>query len=253
MNWRGMYTLFMKEVWRFLKVIMQTVLTPMITVLLYLLVFGSVLAGHVEMYPGISYAAFLVPGLIIMSVLQNAFANSSSSLFQSKQNGNILFVLVSPVSPLEFYLAFVAAAVVRGLMVGAGVWVAALFFVALPLHDALLLFLFSVFGSAILGALGLISAIHADKWDHIAAFQNFVVLPMTFLSGVFFSINTLPPFWKQLSYYNPFFYMIDGVRYSFLGVSDAKPGLSLVIVTLFFAALTLYTLRLLESGHKMRG
>lgn len=253
LNRRGLYTLFAKEVWRFLKVAVQTVLTPVITVLLYLLVFGSVLQEHVEMYPGVAYMQFLVPGLIIMSVLQNAFSNSSSSLFQSKQNGNIVFVLLAPISDFEFYLAFVGAAVMRGVMVGAGVWLAALFFVDLPLHNFLLLTAFAVLGSAILGALGLTAAVIADKWDHISAFQNFVILPMTFLSGVFFSIHTLPPFWEQVSYYNPFFYMIDGFRYAFLGISDVPAGTSLLVVFVFFLMVSIFAVRLLRSGYKMRG
>lgn len=254
MNWRGMYTLFAKEVWRFIKVVVQTVLTPVITVLLYLLVFSSVLSEHVEMYPGFSYSAFLVPGLIIMAVLQNAFSNCSSSLFQSKQNGNLVFVLIAPISHLEFYLAFVAAAVVRGLMVGAGVWLVALWFVPdLPLANLPLVLAYAFLGSAILGALGLIAAVTADKWDHISAFQNFVILPMTFLSGVFFSIHSLPPFWEAVSWYNPFFYMIDGFRHGFLGVSDAPPSVGLAVVTVFFAAVSGLCLWLLDSGYKMRG
>lgn len=252
MNWRGVYTLFAKEVWRFLKVFTQTIMTPMITVLLYLLVFSSVLSEHVEVYPGVSYAAFLVPGLVMMSVLQNAFANSSSSLFQSKQNGNIVFVLLAPLSSFEFYLAFVAAAIVRGLMVGVGVWAAALFFVDLPLYSLWIIFGFAVLGSALLGAFGLISSIIADKWDHISAFQNFVILPLSFLSGVFYSINNLPEFWGKASYYNPFFYMIDGFRHGFLGVSDANVLFSFVVVAIFFVIVSGLTLWLLASGYKMR-
>ncbi len=251
-NIHGFYTLFAKEVWRFVKVLTQTVLTPMITVLLYLLIFSSVLSEHVEVYDGISYTAFLVPGLVILSVLQNAFSNSSSSLFQARQNGNVLFVLLAPLSSLEFYLAYVAASAVRGLAVGVSVWIAALLFVDLPMQHPLLILLFALLGSALLGALGLISAIWADKWDHIAAFQNFVILPLSFLSGVFYSIKDLPPLWAELSYYNPFFYMIDGFRYGFLGVSDASVGLSLSIVSIAFIMVTLLCLWILQTGYKLR-
>jgi ABC-2 type transport system permease protein len=253
MNWRGFYTLFAKEVLRFAKVTVQTVLTPVITVLLYLLVFASVLSEHVEMLPGHSYTAFLVPGLIMMAVLQNAFANSSSSLFQSKLTGNLVFMLLAPISDLEFFLAYVGASVLRALLVGAGVWLAALLFVSLPVHNLFFIVAHAILGSAILGALGLISAITADKWDHISAFQNFVILPMTFLSGVFFSIHTLPPFWAQLSLYNPFFYMIDGFRYGFLGVSDASSTTGLLVVSVFLILVSALCLRILNSGYRMRG
>jgi len=249
---RGFYTLFAKEVWRFLKVTIQTILTPVITILLYLLVFSSVLSAHVQVYAGVSYTAFLVPGLIVMSILQNAFSNSSSSLFQAKQNGNIVFVLLAPLSELEFYLAFVAASVVRGLLVGLGVWLAALWFVAVPMYSIWLVLLFAVLGSALLGAFGLVSAISADKWDHISAFQNFVILPLSFLSGVFYSIHSLPPFWAELSLYNPFFYMIDGFRYGFLGVSDAPWGLSLLVTIVFLLVVSGLSLWLLRTGYKMR-
>ena len=252
-NWYGMYTLFAKEVWRFIKVTVQTILTPVVTVLLYLLVFSSVLSGKVEVYDGVGYVSFLIPGLIIMSMLQNAFANSSSSLFQSKMNNNIVFVLLAPLSNLEFYTAMVGASIVRGLLVGVGVWIASLWFAVVPVHSILFLLVFGFLGSGILGALGLIGAIFADKYDHIAAFQNFVILPLSFLSGVFFSIHTLPEFWESVSYYNPFFYMVDGFRYGFLGISDTSPVLSLSIVSLFFIALSMVSTFVLHKGYKMRG
>lgn len=252
-NWRGMFTLFRKEIWRFLKVAVQTILTPVITVLLYLLVFSSVLSGRLEIYEGIGYVKFLIPGLIVMSMLQNAFANSSSSLFQSKMNRNITFMLLSPLSNGEFYTAYVAASVVRGLMVGIGVWVASMFFDFIWIYNVWAILLFGFFGCGILGALGLMGAVFAEKFDHIAAFQNFVILPLSFLSGVFFSIHSLPPFWESLSYYNPFFYMVDGFRYGFLGVSDTNPFLSFVIVAVFFGVISIVSLIILRSGYKMRG
>jgi ABC-2 type transport system permease protein len=252
MNWRGTYALFNKEVWRFMKVAIQTILTPIITVLLYLLVFASVLSERVEMIPGYSYTAFLVPGLIIMAILQNAFSNSSSSLFQSKQNGNYIFMLLAPLSHLEIFIAYVGASVARGVMVGIGVWIAALLFVDLPLAHPFLVLLYAVLGSAMLGALGLLSAITADKWDHISAFQNFAIMPMTFLSGVFFSIHTLPSFWEGVSYFNPFFYMIDGFRYGFLGTSDTSILRGISIVGIFLILVTILCLRVLQSGYKMR-
>jgi ABC-2 type transport system permease protein len=251
-NRGGIFTLFWKEVWRFLKVSVQTILTPVVTVLLYLLVFSSVLSERLEVYKGVHYVTFLIPGLIIMSMLQNAFANSSSSLFQSKMNRNIVFMLLAPLSNLEIYIAYIAACVVRGIFVGAGVWITAFFFETVWIHNIPLTLAFSFLGCGILGALGLMGAVCSEKWDHIAAFQNFVILPLSFLSGVFFSIHTLPAFWKQVSYYNPFFYMVDGFRYAFLGVSDTNPLLSLVITTLFFILISIAGLMLLKSGYKLR-
>jgi ABC-2 type transport system permease protein len=252
MNLYGLYTLFNKEMWRFLKVSTQTLLAPIVTVLLYLLVFSSVLSGNIEIYEGISYSSFLIPGLIMMSITQNAFANSSSSLIQSKMMGNIVFMLLAPLSSLEFYLAFVAAAVMRGLFVGFGVWLASIFFVQLPVYHFGIILGFAILGSAILGALGIIVALWAEKWDHIAGFTNFVIIPASFLSGVFYSIYSLPSFWQQVSYFNPFFYIIDGFRYGFLGVSDTSVMLSFVICLSFFIVVTALCLWLLEIGYKIR-
>ncbi|HAI68363.1 MAG TPA: metal-dependent hydrolase [Gammaproteobacteria bacterium] len=252
MNWYGLYTLFGKEVWRFMKVGTQTILAPVVTVLLYLLVFVSVLEEHIEVYEGISYTAFLVPGLIMMSVIQNAFANTSSSLFQSKMTGSLVFLLLPPLSSFEFYLAYLAASVLRGVFVGLGVWVSTLWFVVLPIDSLWALVVFAVLGSAILGTLGLIASLWADKWDHISAFQNFLIVPLIFLSGVFYRIDTLPHFWEKASYYNPFFYMIDGFRYGFFGVSEIDITISLMIVSVFCFIVSVWCLWLLHIGYKIR-
>jgi ABC-2 type transport system permease protein len=252
MNLRGMWALYNKELLRFYKVAMQTVLAPVITSLLYLLIFSHVLERHVQVYPGIGYTAFLIPGLVMMSVIQNAFANSSSSIIQSKITGNLVFVLLAPLSPLEFFLAFVLAAMTRAAAVGAGVWLAALPFVDLPLAHAALLLAFICLGSAALGALGIIAGLWADKFDQLAGFQNFIVMPLSFLSGVFYSIHSLPGFWQQLSHFNPFFYLIDGFRYGFFSVSDVHPLFSLTVATLFLIGLSLLTLTLLARGYKIR-
>jgi len=252
MNNRGFYTLFAKEVWRFLKVWVQTILAPVVTVFLYLLVFASVLSDNIEVYKGVGYTEFLIPGLIMMAVLQNAFANSSSSLFQAKQNGSIIFILLSPVSSMEFYLAYVLASIVRGICVGIGVWVVTFIFTISFVYNLMMITGFAVLGSGILGALGLIASIWADKWDHISAFQNFVILPLSFLSGVFFSIESLPPFWSKISYFNPFFYLIDGFRFGFLGVSEISPYFSLMIGSLFFLFVSAVCTAMLKSGYKLR-
>lgn len=244
--------LFYKEVLRFYKVALQTLLAPIITALLYLLIFSHALAEHVQVYPGVSYTAFLVPGLVMMSVLQNAFANTSSSLIQSKVTGNIVFVLLPPIGYSEFFLAYVAAAMVRGVAVGLGVLLVATWFAHTSVQHPLWVFVFAFFGSAVLGSLGLIAGIWAEKFDQLAGFQNFVIMPLTFLSGVFYSIHSLPAFWQGLSHANPFFYMIDGFRYGFFGVSDIPPTASLGVVLACFLALSWATLTLLKSGYKLR-
>jgi len=248
----GFRTLLFKELLRFWKVSFQTVLAPLLTALLYLLIFSHVLEEHVQPYPGVSYTAFLIPGLAMMSMLQNAFANSSSSLIQSKITGNIVFMLLPPLSHAEIFLAYALAAVVRGAVVGTGVIAVTAGFIDLPVRFPLWVLAFALFGSAILGSLGIIAGIWAEKFDQLAAFQNFIIMPLTFLSGVFYSIHSLPPFWQALSHVNPFFYMIDGFRYGFFGASDVAPHLSLAIVAGSFLVLSFLTLWLLKSGYKLR-
>lgn len=252
MNPRGFYTLFYKEVLRFGKVWLQTLGAPIITSLLYLLVFAHVLEGRMEVFEGVSYSAFLIPGLMMMSLIQNAFANSSSSIIQSKVTGNIVFLLLAPLSYLEMYLAFMLAAVVRGLVVGTGVLVVGIFFVDLPVHSVTALVLFGLLSGAVLATFGVIAGIWAEKFDQLAGAQNFIIMPLSFLSGVFYSIHSLPPFWQQLSHFNPFFYMIDGFRYGFFGVSDVDPGFSLVILLLSLGILAMLTLALLSRGYRLR-
>jgi ABC-2 type transport system permease protein len=248
----GFQTLFYKEWLRFWKVRVQTVLAPVLTALLYLLVFGHALSGRVEVFPGVEYTAFLIPGLAMMSVLQNSFANGSSSLMQSKMTGNIVFVLLPPLSHREFFAAYLLAAVGRGVVVGSGVLLVTVWFVDLPLAHPLWVLLFGVASSAAMGALGIVAGIQSDKIDQLAAFTNFIILPLTFLSGVFYSIQSLSPFWQAVSHFNPVFYMIDGFRYGFFGVADTSPWLSLAIVGGSFAALSWLTLSLLRSGYKLR-
>ncbi len=248
----GFSTLLYKEVLRFWKVGFQTVAAPVMTALLYLLIFSHVLEAHVQVYPNVTYTAFLVPGLVMMSVLQNAFANSSSSLIQSKVTGSIIFVLLPPISYRAFYLAYVLAAVLRGLSVGVGVLLATLWFAPLQFAAPLWIVVFAMLGGGILASLGVIAGIWADKFDQLAAFQNFIIMPLTFLSGVFYSIHSLPPFWQQVSHWNPIFYMIDGFRHGFFGVSDVSPWQSFAIVTTCFVLLSALTLGMLKRGYKLR-
>ncbi|ESJ26620.1 metal-dependent hydrolase [Cupriavidus sp. HPC(L)] len=248
----GFRTLLYKEVLRFWKVSFQTVAAPVLTAILYLLIFGHVLEDRVQVYDQISYTAFLVPGLVMMSILQNAFANSSSSLIQSKITGNLVFVLLPPLSHWEMFGAYVTAAIVRGLAVGLGVLLVTVWFADLHVANVAWIVVFALLGAGMLGTLGLIAGIWAEKFDQLAAFQNFLIMPATFLSGVFYSIHSLPAFWQKVSHANPFFYMIDGFRHGFFGVSDVSPWFSLAVVASAFAVVATIALRLLQSGYKLR-
>ena len=248
----GWRTLLYKEVLRFWKVGFQTVAAPVLTALLYLLIFGHVLEDHVKVYDSVRYTAFLVPGLVMMSVLQNAFANSSSSLIQSKIMGNLVFLLLTPLSHRAWFVAYVGSSIVRGLAVGLGVMAVTWWFAQPSLVAPLWVLAFGFMGAALLGALGLIAGLWAEKFDQMAAFQNFIIVPMTFLSGVFYSIHSLPEFWQRVSHLNPFFYMIDGFRYGFFGVSDVSPWISLALVGGALAVVSAVALHLLKTGYKIR-
>ena len=247
----GWQTLFYKEVLRFWKVGFQTVAAPVLTAVLYLLIFGHVLQDRVVL-GGIAYVAFLVPGLVMMGMLQNAFANSSSSLVQSKIMGSLVFLLLTPLSHRAWVGAYVGSSMLRGLMVGIGVYLVTLAFAPPQFAAPLFIVLFALLGTALLATLGIIAGLWADKFDQMATFQNFIIMPMTFLSGVFYSIGSLPPFWQAVSHLNPFFYMIDGFRYGFFGQSDVSPWLSLAIVSGAWAVMSLLALHLLRIGYKIR-
>jgi ABC-2 type transport system permease protein len=248
----GFYALFYKEVKRFWRVSFQTVAAPVLTAILYLMIFGHVLEDHVKVYDAISYTAFLIPGLVMMSLLQNSFANTSSSLIQSKITGNLIFVLLAPLSHFEFFSAYILAAMVRGVAVGAGVFLATCWFTDISFYQPLWILVFGLLSAALLAALGLIAGIWAEKFDQLAAFQNFFIMPATMLSGVFYSIHSLPPIWQTISHFNPFFYMIDGFRYGFFGISDVSPWFSLLIISVFFLGVAALTLKLLSTGYKLR-
>jgi ABC-2 type transport system permease protein len=257
----GWTMLFYKEVLRFWKVSFQTVAAPVLTAVMYLMIFGHVLEAHVQVYDGVSYTAFLIPGLVMMSVLQNAFANSSSSMVQSKIMGNLVFLLLTPLSHWSWFFAYALSAMVRGLLVGTGVLLAGVLFVwqssvlnfSLMPSQPIWVITFAVLGALMLGSLGLIAGLWADKFDQMAAFQNFIIMPMTFLSGVFYSIHSLPSFWQSVSHLNPFFYMIDGFRFGFFGQSDVSPWLSLGVVGVCFSLVSAIALHLLRTGYKIRG
>jgi ABC-2 type transport system permease protein len=252
-SWVGFRTLLYKEVLRFWKVAFQTIAAPVLTGVLYLLVFGHVLDQRVEAFQGVRYSAFLVPGLVMMSLLQNAFANSSSSLIQSKIMGNLVFVLLPPLSHLEFFSAYALSSVLRGVVVGLGVFAVTALIAPPPLNAPVWIIVFALLGALMLGVLGIIAGILSDKFDQLAAFQNFIIMPATFLSGVFYSVHSLAPFWQWLSRLNPFFYMIDGFRYGFFAQSDVNPWQSLAVVSAALLLAASIAIRMLARGYKLRG
>jgi ABC-2 type transport system permease protein len=248
----GFATLFYKELLRFWKVAFQTVGGPVVGALLFLVIFAQVLGERIRVFGEVPYTEFLVPGLVMMSVLQNAFANSASSLIQSKVTGNLVFVLVAPISPFEFFSAYVLASVARGLVVGLAVLAVGAWYVELHFAAPLWALGFALLGAALAGVLGLLAGLWAEKFDQIAAFQSFLVVPLTLLSGVFYSIQSLPERWQAASHLNPFFYMIDGFRYGFFGAADVAPAASLAFVAVSLALVSALTLWLLKTGYKLR-
>jgi ABC-2 type transport system permease protein len=248
----GWQVLLYKEILRFWKVGLQTIAAPVLTAMLYLLIFGHVLGSSVQVYPGVTYLAFLVPGLVMMSVLQNAFANSSSSLIQSKIMGNLIFLLLTPISHWGWFAAYLCSSVLRGVVVGSGVLVVAAFFVPLSFAAPWWVLVFALLGAGLLASLGVVAGLWAEKFDQMATFQNFIIVPMTFLSGVFYSLHSLPPLWLQISRFNPFFYLIDGFRFGFFGQSDVSPYLSLGVAGAAFVLVASLALYLLKIGYKIR-
>ncbi len=251
-NWRGFWTLYRKEVMRFLSVFVQTVAAPMVMALLFFAVFTLALGRNIEMVSGIAYGQFLGPGLIMMAVVQNAFANTSSSILISKVQGNIVDVLMPPLSSLEIMLGYVLGGVTRGLMVAAAVWIGLTPFVEMSVHNIFAIIYFAFMASLMLSLIGMLGGIWADKFDHIAAVTNFVITPLSFLSGTFYSISRLPESWHFLAFINPFFYMIDGLRYGFIGHADGNPLLGAVLILGINIALLALTHRLLVTGYKLK-
>ncbi|MCB9946383.1 MAG: ABC transporter permease [Rhodospirillaceae bacterium] len=251
-NWIGAWTLYKKEVFRFLKVATQTVAAPVVTTLLFYAIFALALGGIVRTVGDVPYLKFLAPGLIMMAMVQNAFANTSSSVVISKVQGNIVDVLMPPLSPAELAVAYVAGGVTRGLLVGTVTCLAILPFVGLGVHNPFFIVFHGIAASMLLALLGVIGGIWSEKFDHIAAVTNFVVTPLAFLSGTFYTIERLPEDWRIIAHANPFFYMIDGFRYGFIGLSDGTLGTGLVVMTACNAVLWAVALRMLSTGYKLK-
>lgn len=252
MNWFGVWALFVKEVRRFYSVAVQTIFAPVVSTMLYLLIFGTVISTNIEVFTGISYSQFLIPGLVMMAILQNSFSNSSSSLIQSKMYGNLSFVLLSPISPIGFYIAFIAASIVRGLIVGAGVLIIGVLWFDLSWYSPVWILTFAILSAGLMGGIGMTAGILSDKYDQLSAFQNFIIIPLTFLSGVFYSIKALPDIWQTLSHFNPFFYMVDGFRYGFFEQSDISVYVSFSVSLAFFLLISAINVILLVKGVKIR-
>ncbi len=251
-NWLGFWTLYSKEVRRFVKVWTQTLLAPVMTSLLFLAVFTLALGRTMEVVPGVSFAQFLAPGLVMMSMVQQAFANSSSSIVISKVQGNIVDVLMPPISAAELTAAYVGGGATRGMMVGVLTTLALAIFVPTGIHNFAFILFHGVMASVMLSLLGVIGGIWSEKFDHIAFFTNFVITPLAFLSGTFYSITRLPDAWQTAAHFNPFFYMIDGFRYGFIGHADGSLTLGLAVITGANIALVALAHWMIRSGYKLR-
>ncbi|MET0338270.1 MAG: ABC transporter permease [Caulobacter sp.] len=251
-NWRGFRTLYLKEIRRFWKVGTQTVAAPVVTTLLYMMVFVVAVGASRPAMDGVSFATFVAPGLIMMGVLNNAFANSSSSLLQAKMMGLTSDFLTPPLSPLEQVLAFTLGAATRGVLVGAVTALAVLPFAQVTLTHPFWALYFCVGAAMILGMVGILTGLWSEKFDHLAAVTNFLIMPMTFLSGTFYVVDRLPEPFRTFSHYNPFFYLIDGFRYGFIGVSDGSIVIGAVMTAVLTVGLFFLCLRLFQRGWRLK-
>jgi ABC-2 type transport system permease protein len=251
-NWRGLWTLYHREVKRFFKVFTQTLAAPVVTTLLFYTIFTVALQNRVGNTGAVSFTVFLAPGLIMMTILQNSFANTSSSMMTSKIQGNIVDVLMPPISPLEMLCGFLGGGVTRGFIVGVSATIAMVVLVDFPFHNPAIILFFALTASMMMALLGMIGGIWAEKFDHMAAITNFVVVPLSFLSGTFYSIDRLPEIWQSVAHLNPFFYAIDGFRYGFIGQGDAPFWLGALVMISVDLALFLIVHRMLVSGYKLK-
>ena len=251
-NWVGLWTLYRKEVFRFLKVFTQTVAAPVVTTLLFYAIFALALGGIVRMAGSVPFLEFLAPGLVMMAMVQNAFANTSSSVIISKIQGNIVDVLMPPLMPLELLAAYVAGGVTRGVLVGLATFLVMRLFVPIGLHDVGFVAFHGLAACIMLSLLGVIGGIWSEKFDHIAAVTNFIVTPLAFLSGTFYTLDRLPEGFRFIAHLNPFFYTIDGFRYGFIGQSDGTLGIGIVALLAVNLALGLLAWRMLATGYRLK-
>jgi ABC-2 type transport system permease protein len=249
----GLWTLLVKEVRRFLRVPGQTLLSPVVTTVLYFVVFGWSLGGRLASVGGVPYARFIVPGLVALGVVSNAYSNTASSLFVMKLQGTIVDLLVSPLTYGQILVGFVGAAVVRGLLVGAVMWLVAGAFEGFGLAHPLVALGLVVLAAVLFASLGLVTAIWASTFEQVNFFPTFFITPLTFLGGVFYSVEMLPPALRRFTLANPIFYMVDGVRFGMLGISDASPWAGAALLAALAAAATAAAYAMLRSGYKLRG
>ena len=245
-------TLYIKELRRFTKIPGQTILAPAATTLLFMVIFSTAIGNSRNEYILTDFKSFLFPGLIMMTIIQNAFMNNSSSLLMSKVQGNIVDLLMPPISNFQIIVSFILVGVTRGLTVAIAAAIFMLPFVQIEIYSFTVILFFAVVSSAILSLIGLLTGIWADKWDHLGTIDNFIIIPLSFLSGTFYSIKILPEFIQKLSLFNPFFYMIDGFRYGFIGSSDVNIMTSIQILILCFIILLFFSYLILQSGYKLR-
>ncbi len=251
-NYLCFLTLIKKEIFRFLKVGIQTVVGPAISSLLFLAVFSLALGRSVDKINGVELSYFIAPGLIMMTMLQNSFANSASSIGQSKFQGNIIDVLMAPLNNLELALGYIIGSIIRGIICGIATTTGVLIFVPLEIYSLSALLFYTLMGCTMMGALGTIVGIWADKWDQQQGITNFIVLPLTFLSGTFYSISRLPDFWQAISSFNPFFYNIDGFRYAFTGTSDSSLIKGVVFLIIINILLIIFCYLMFRKGYKIK-
>ena len=245
-------TLYIKELRRFTKIPGQTILAPAATTLLFMVIFSTAIGNSRNEYILTDFKLFLFPGLIMMTIIQNAFMNNSSSLLMSKVQGNIVDLLMPPISNFQIIVSFILVGITRGLTVAIAAAIFMLPFVEIEIYSFIVVLFFAVMSSAILSLIGLLTGIWADKWDHLGTIDNFIIIPLSFLSGTFYSIKILPEFIQNLTFFNPFFYMIDGFRYGFIGSSDVNIMISIQILIFCFIILLFFSYLILQSGYKLR-
>ena len=251
-NYLSVWSLFKKEVLRFIKVGIQTIIGPAVSSLLFLAVFNLALGKSVQTINGITFINFIAPGLIMMTILQNSFANSASSIGQAKSQGNIVDILMAPLSNIDLTIGYIGGSVARGLICGLITTLGILIFIPLSIYSISALVFYAIMGSLMMGSLGTMVGIWADKWDQQQGITNFIVLPLTFLSGTFYSISRLPDFWQNFANLNPFFYNIDGFRYAFIGQSDSSLWVGALTLIILNIVLIFFCYLMFKSGYKLK-